>query len=358
MSDRFTVVSFQTYGDYLLKAPFLHELFAAHPNAEITVVTNPRGGQVYPLIDSRLRVVVLDKASSRWRIAGILRRLPKANVLYLVDQHPASCLFSMLIPASRRVGWYQSVSRLYHGPDLGFRDRHSVGPILSRILRLVLNKKLLRSPQGLYEGHVELGLLEAPAVYPRLAQYRTSYSFPAQPKADPPLIFCATMASWVARQLDDDRWTQIIHSLASDFPQHRIVIDAPDSLMSRLSGHPQISRLTRSADLTDFFRLISSATAVICSDSFVAHLASWFDVPAIAFFGPASPHRFAPTAPGSAVLYHQPPCSPCVQQGGSATCLAGYTQCLSLQQLRVNEVIAGTNAALPRITQIQDQHSL
>ena len=347
MSNRFTVVSMQTYGDYLLKAPFIHELFAAHPDAAITIVTNPRGAQVYPLIDSRLHIVCADKTESRLNLFARLRRLPRADVLYVLDQHPGSSVFSMLIRARRRVGWYQSISTLFQGPDAGFRDHYTVRPILSRLLKLVLDKKYLRSPETQYEGYVELGLLESPEIFPRLAQYRTRYSFPADPKAEPPLIFCAALASWVARQLDDERWMRIISAISSDFPEHRFVIDASDALISRFAGNPRISRLVRSPDLSDFFRLVSSAAVVICSDSFVAHVASWFDVPAVAFFGPAMPHRFAPTAPGSAILYNQPPCSPCVQQRDSRPCLAGYTQCLSLQQLSAEEIVTAVANALP-----------
>lgn len=239
MSTKFTVVSIQTYGDYLLKAPFIHELFAAHPDAEITVVTNPRGTQVYPLIDSRLAIVTVAKTESRIAILARLRRLPRADALYLLDQHPASCLFAMLIPARQRIGWYQSVSRLYHGPEAGFRDRNTINPILSGVLKLALDKKYLRSPESLYEGHVELGLLDSPQLYPRLSQYRSTYSFPSQPKADPPLIFCATLAGWIARQLTEDVWAQIITTISADFPGHRIVVDASDALMSRFAGHPR-----------------------------------------------------------------------------------------------------------------------
>ena len=346
MSSRITIVSLQTFGDYMLKAPLIHELFAALGDPEITIVTNPRGVQVYPLIDSRLNVVGVNKAESRSALFLRLRRIPTADILYLVDQHPGSCLMALTLRARRRVGWYQSVSWLYHGKDLGFRDRYALKRILSEILRLTLTTSYLRSPESLYEGHVELGLLESPRRYPRLAQYRTAYSLPPRSKANPPVIFCATLASWVGRQLDEDRWIQVIQTLLEEFPGHGIVLDAADSLMSRFSREPRVTRLIRSEQLSEFFGLVSSADVVIASDSFVTHVASWFDVAAVSFFGPATPHRFAPTAPGSTILFHQPPCSPCVQGRGLELCRAGYSQCLSLQQITAQEICAAAARAI------------
>ena len=303
MSSRITIVSLQTFGDYMLKAPLIHELFAAHGDPEITIVTNPRGVQVYPLIDSRLNVVGVNKAESRSALFLRLRRIPTADILYLVDQHPGSCLMALTLRARRRVGWYQSVSWLYHGKDLGFRDRYALKRILSEILRLTLTTSYLRSPESLYEGHVELGLLESPRRYPRLAQYRTAYSLPPRSKANPPVIFCATLASWVGRQLDEDRWIQVIQTLLEEFPGHGIVLDAADSLMSRFSREPRVTRLIRSEQLSEFFGLVSSADVVIASDSFVTHVASWFDVAAVILRAGHS----APLCPNRAWQHHPVP---------------------------------------------------
>ena len=43
---RITLLSFRTFGDYVLKAPFLFELGRLYPNAKVTMITNRKGGQV------------------------------------------------------------------------------------------------------------------------------------------------------------------------------------------------------------------------------------------------------------------------------------------------------------------------
>ena len=69
----------------------------------------------------------------------------------------------------------------------------------------------------------------------------------------------------------------------------------------------------------ELFDKISAADLVIAPDSFALHLASFYDVPAIGYFGPAYPHRFRPTGPGSSSLFHQPECSPCLQLRGNSS---------------------------------------
>ena len=41
-----TLLSFRTFGDYVLKAPFLHELYRMYPDALVTMLTNAKGGEV------------------------------------------------------------------------------------------------------------------------------------------------------------------------------------------------------------------------------------------------------------------------------------------------------------------------
>jgi ADP-heptose:LPS heptosyltransferase len=76
------------------------------------------------------------------------------------------------------------------------------------------------------------------------------------------------------------------------------------------------------------------------------HLASFYDVPSIGYFGPAYPHRFQPTGPGSASLFHQPDCSPCLQLRGDQACRRGLIQCNSLAAMKPAEFIAAAEVAL------------
>lgn len=333
---KITVVSFQTYGDYVLKAPFIFELYRCYPEAEITVVTNPRGAKIYPNIDSRLQVVVLDKRNSLLQIISNVVQIPRSNVLYILDMHYVSSYLSIILRADKKVGWSQSVSYMYVGPEKGFIDSYSLSPTLSKILGLIFGSKKLRSPESLYEGHVELALLPNARIRDRLSEYRSPYAgTPADPKKR---IYCAVFAGWVVKQLGIEQWRLLLQRLLTLLPSHDIIVDGPNDLFQFFHKTHRIIKLERNDNFADLFDLISSCDAVICSDSFITHVASLYDVPAVSFFGPASPHRFKPTGPGSVVLYHKPACSPCMQIRSDKMCLAGHKECLSLQQITVDEI--------------------
>lgn len=343
---KITVVSLQTFGDYLLKAPFFHQLFALYPDAEITVITEPRGSMLYPLLDARLRLVVLRKEEFKLKVFARMVCVPRADLVYVLDTRPQSYLLALLLRAQKKYGWRQSVSRLFQGPQTGFGDVLSVPARLDWIVRKMLRFTLLRTPETDYEGYVELGLLDAAERLPELANYRGTHSYCPPRVHARPYLLCATQASWIARQLDAATWAQIVGSLLEQLPDHDLILDCDDALLAQLPASGRIVRMERRKTLHELFSYAAHADAIVCSDSFLTHLASWFSVPAVSFFGPASPHRFRPTAPGSSILFHAPACSPCRQQGKQRPCLAGHSQCISFQQISAEEVVQVVHRAL------------
>jgi len=343
---RLTVINLQTFGDYVLRSPFFHQLFLQYPGAVVTVVTNPKGASLFPLLDSRLRLVIIAKQESRLSMVRKMLAIPKADALYLVDHSMPSYVCSLFVRAHRKFGWAQSISRLYLGPQQGFQDSKRVSPALEKVMGFLLGKKRVRYPEEQYEGHVELALLKNAAVYPRLAQYRSKFSMPPAPRCSPPAILFGALASWTGRQLTIRQWCEILLQARTRFPTHRFIVDCSDELMQALAPATGFERMERSDTLDALFTQVASTDAVVCSDSFLCHLASLYDVPAVVFFGPASPHRFAPTAPGSSIVFHRPSCSPCRQRRGTDPCVEGHRECLSFQQITADEVCDGLAKAI------------
>ena len=92
---RITLLSFRTFGDYVLKAPFLFELARLYPDAEVTMITNRKGGQVYPLIDSRLKLVVVDHGDPKLSMLRKLFAVPRANLVIALDDSRTTLLLSL-----------------------------------------------------------------------------------------------------------------------------------------------------------------------------------------------------------------------------------------------------------------------
>ena len=127
--------------------------------------------------------------------------------------------------------------------------------------------------------------------------------------------------------------------------QHTIVVHGAVGAVKEFASEARVVAYGQRS-VQELFDKVSAAELVIAPDSFALHLASFYNVPAIGYFGPAFPHRFRPTSPGSSSLFHQPECSPCLQLRGSTPCRRGLMQCSSLAAMKPAEFIAAAQAAL------------
>jgi ADP-heptose:LPS heptosyltransferase len=340
---RITLLSFRTFGDYVLKAPFLFELFRLYPNAEITMLTNRKGGQVYPLVDSRLKLVIVDHGDTKLQVLGRLFSIPRADLVFALDDSRTTLVLSLVVRGKRKTGWIQGLSLLYG--EGGFFEWKSVRPWLSTVVKSVYRPGRIRRPEDKHDAEVELELLNMQGEGRPLASYRSHYASPPAIPRQPPYIYCAAEAGWRARQLTDQQWAAIIGGLLRAFPEHTIVVHGAVGAVKEFGLEARVVAYGQGS-VQELFDKVSAAELVIAPDSFALHLASFYDVPAIGYFGPAFPHRFRPTGPGSSSLFHQPECSPCLQLRGSTPCRRGLMQCSSLAAMEPAEFIAAAQAAL------------
>jgi len=340
---RITLLSFRTFGDYVLKAPFLFELRRLYPNAEITMLTNRKGGQVYPLVDSRLKLVVVDHGDAKLQVFSSLFRIPRADLVFALDDSRTTLVLSLMVRGKRKTGWIQGLSLLYG--EAGFFEWKSVRPWLSAVVKSVYRPGRIRLPEDKHDAEVELELLNLQREGRPLASYRSDYASPPAARRDPPYIYCAAEAGWQARQLTDQQWAAIIGDLLRAFPKHTIVVHGAAGAVKEFALEARVVAYGQRS-VQDLFDKVSAAELVIAPDSFALHLASFYDVPAIGYFGPAFPHRFRPTSPDSSSLFHQPECSLCLQLRGNAPCRKGLIQCSSLAAMRPAEFVAAAEAAL------------
>jgi ADP-heptose:LPS heptosyltransferase len=338
-----TLLSFRTFGDYVLKAPFLFELRRLYPDAEITMLTNRKGGEVYPLVDSRLKLVVVDHGEAKFQVLSRLLRIPRADLVFALDDSRTTLVLSLIVRGKRKTGWIQGLSRLY--AEGGFFEWKSVRPWLSAVVKSVYRPGRIRRPEEKHDAEVDLELLNLQGEGRPLASYRSDYASPPAARRDPPYIYCAAEAGWQARQLTDQQWTAIIGDLLRAFPKHTIVVHGAAGAVKEFAFEARVVAYGQRS-VQELFDKVSAAELVIAPDSFALHLASFYNVPAIGYFGPAFPHRFRPTSPGSSSLFHQPECSPCLQLRGNTPCRKGLMQCSSLAAMRPAEFVAAAEAAL------------
>jgi ADP-heptose:LPS heptosyltransferase len=216
---------------------------------------------------------------------------------------------------------------------------------VSALVKLIYRPGRIRYPEDKHDAEVELELLDVKSGGLPLAKYRSPYAAAAAAKPDTRYIYCAAEAGWRARQLSDEQWAGILDNLLRAFPSHSIVVHGATAAVGRFAAEPRVVAYAQGS-VAALFEQISGADLVIAPDSFALHLASLYDVPAIGYFGPAHPHRFRPTGPGSSSLFHQPECSPCLQLRGDNPCRKGLLQCSSLAAMQPYEFVAAAKAAL------------
>jgi hypothetical protein len=155
---RITLLSFRTFGDYVLKAPFLFELARLYPGAEVTMITNRKGGQVYPLIDSRLKLVVVDHGDPKVPMLRKLFAVPRADLVIALDDSRTTLLLSLILRGKRKTGWVQGISLLY--AEGGFFEWKSVRPWVSTLVKAEYRPGRIRLPEDKHDAEVELELLD------------------------------------------------------------------------------------------------------------------------------------------------------------------------------------------------------
>src|ERR1700761_8546633 len=156
------------------------------------MATNRKGGQFYPLVDSRLKVTVVDHGETKASILKKLLRIPRADLLFATDDSRTTLVLSLLLRARRKTGWIQGISRLY--AENGFFEWHSVQPRISTLVKWVFRPGKIRRPEDKHDAEVELELLDLSSEHKPLAAYRSSYAAPKSSQGAKPYIYCAAEA--------------------------------------------------------------------------------------------------------------------------------------------------------------------
>jgi ADP-heptose:LPS heptosyltransferase len=287
--------------------------------------------------------VVLDHKTSMLQILRQVAQLPLADVVYATDDSRTTLLLALFVRGKRKTGWVQGRSMLY--AEGGYFEWKSVRPWLSFLAKLAFRPGRVRLPEDKFEGDVELELLDLSGSGRPLAHYRSRFAWTPARRTESGYLYCAAEAGWSVRQLTDQQWNGIIARLLEEFPTHSIVVHGASSVVESFATNRRVVSF-QGTSVEQLFEKVSGADLVIAPDSFVLHLASLYNVPAIGYFGPAHPHRFRPTGPGSGTLFRQPQCSPCLQNRGTAPCRKGLTQCTSLAQLTPADFITAAEVAL------------
>jgi heptosyltransferase-2 len=97
-----------------------------------------------------------------------------------------------------------------------------------------------------------------------------------------------------------------------------------------------VHNLAGQLSLRQTIEAISFCRLFISNDSGLMHIASGFNLPLIALFGPTRPHKTGPLNKNSRVLYHPAPCAPCLYRD----CPLNHDNHVCMKAITVDEVLA------------------
>ncbi|MBI4421730.1 MAG: glycosyltransferase family 9 protein [Gemmatimonadetes bacterium] len=301
---RVLIVRFGSLGDVILTTPLLRALRGAHPAATITFVTQ----RAYaPILDGnpRLdRVVALEPGES---LRSLAARLAGDRFDHRLDLHGSlrSRLFRHLVPGAwrgyskRRAARWRLVWFGGHGASPG-------APVAEQYFAAARDLDVL--PDG------------RPAeVFPSGAARRA-----AQALAPDGFVALAPGARHRTKRWPAAHWRALAERLLA--AGRRVVAVGSDGERDLLSGPDVTDGYGLPLDVTA--ALLARATAAVCNDSGLMHLATAVGTPVVVLLGPTiRAFGFTPYRARAVVLERPLRCRPC-SSSGSAFCPLLHHRCL------------------------------
>ncbi|MBK8550885.1 MAG: glycosyltransferase family 9 protein [Ignavibacteria bacterium] len=147
------------------------------------------------------------------------------------------------------------------------------------------------------------------------------------------------------RRLPEENFIEIVNHLANKYNFKVVLIGSKDEMKyageiySRLKNKNSVNNLCGKTSVKELITLINSSVCLITNDSGPLHIASAFNVPVIAFFGPESPERYGPLSEKNLVFYKGLGCSPCMSISNSKTVNCIYDSPRCMEQFEMGEVL-------------------
>ena len=313
-------VKFWGIGSVVLTGPALRWLAVAYPGVEIHYLTFSRNALLVTLIPNISRIHTLpfrSFASFAAGCTGLLPRLRRERYDLILDGeffcHFSGLLSYMASPGGRIVGFsrpgspksrLQTLSVPFHA------DRHVARQFLA------LARK----------GTAAISGVKGFQTRPSLRLKSNATGLPGRGGARPYAVLNVN-ASPLARERrwPRRRFIQLGRSLLAKHDFDLVLVGTErerpyvERVEAELNRPDRVHNLCGLTDLVQLASLLRDALMVISNDSGPVHLASSFDVPVVAFYGPETPALYGPLSSRKLVFYERLWCSPCMSVENAKT---------------------------------------
>jgi len=290
---RLLVIRYRYLGDTVLAIPFLRNLRAAHPDATIDVLVEPRAGEVLaacPYIDERIAWhrrppgpgARTPDCFGHWAAARFLRRC-RYDRVYVLRRAVSAAVLARLAGIPRRIGYARQGGRWLLTRAVPYReDAHEAECFLD----------LLRA-DGVPVDDAHNENWTTPA-----AEAAVAAAFPAAPG---PHVFLCAVSTDPVKQWPPDRMAALLRWLVNDrgatvhfcgAPADRAAHEAIVVAAGALARPPV--EWSHRLDLPGALALLRRMRLAVGIDTGQLHLAASFHVPVVGLYGPQDPARWHP----------------------------------------------------------------
>ncbi len=318
--NRALVIQTAFLGDVILALPVVQVLKKTFPESQIDFLAIPETADIVTSHPDISKAVIYDKHNKHHALADFLELrggLKKRMYDLVVCPHRSlrSALLASGTGATIRIGFDRSASK---------RSFTHFVPWELGVHEIDRNLSLL-SPLGIDAERV------APRLYPREEDVRAADRFLSMHEIDPPYVAIAPGTAWNTKQYPLRQMEEVVRGFHDRFNEVVLIggkrdAEIVDGLLDVgagvVSGVGELSFMASA-------EIIRRASLLIANDSAPVHVASAFNVPTVAIFGPTvRDFGFYPYHERSRVVEIEGlGCRPCSIHGGSY-CPIGTFECM------------------------------
>lgn len=302
-------VSLSNIGDAVLTLPALDFIRNNFPEAEITVISGVRPAEIFQNNPFIRKVIPFDKKSTLSRKIAFIRQLNREKFDLVVDLR--NSFFGIFLKAKFKTPFFLHTPRhLLH-----MKEKH-----LFKVKSLKLKEEKI--------------VLDKTFYIPKEAEARINVLLKENNCSDnDKIIVIAAGAKSHTKRWDKEKFLELIDALYNEFKAKIILVgDKEDAAInSYILGlaKQKVIDFTSKTNLKELACLLKRSSLVITNDSACLHVASYFDVPVLAIFGPTNERKYGPWSNKSIAVTKQIFCRPCEL----AQCKFGTLKCTEVIQV-------------------------
>lgn len=317
---------FQTsfIGDSVLTTPLIKKTKKLFPDTQIVVITRPQTEDIFKPLPEVSEVILNDKRG--WnKIAGVwktARAIKKSGIDILLVPHRSfrSALIAWLSGVKVRIGFTSSEGWFFYTKTVPFNWM---------IHDAERNLSLLQGIAKEQFGGEKLSMSFTPSAEENVARLLKDFNLEGKK-----LVGIHAGSAWPTKCWPMEYFVELISKLQTELGVQVVLVgggkqdtDLGEKICQLAKGHA--ASLCGKTSLADLMALMKHLSLFITNDSGPMHIATAFDVPTLAIFGPTTRELgFFPYGQGHRVMeVKELPCRPCALHGGNK-CPLGHFKCM------------------------------